>query len=149
MKSLFMHYYRDAQAQGDALPKVMLKSGHWHLMKGASPGHCYTLGTFVMDLAKSNGMSSFHLMVSMVNEGENASSITKYPQYDPITRAASVDSWAIVDLRPLRGYLYAGKLGDLHADLQHWIYSYDAVLLIGGATSGSYVTDVKRRFGKL
>lgn len=149
MKSLFMRYYRQAQEAGDSLPKVMLKSGHWHLMKGISPGNCYTLGTFVMDLAKANGMSSFHLMVTVVNEGKNASSITNFPQYAPITRACSVETWTVVDLRPLRAYAHSSALPDLHAELRHWIFSYDAVLLIGGTTGGGYVTDVKRRFGKL
>ena len=148
MKFLFMHYYRAAQAAGDALPKVMLKSGHWHLMKGMSPGKCYTLGTFVMDLARSNGMSSFHLMVTMVNDGKK-SSITKYPQYAPITRAGSVDRWNIVDLRPFRGPVYSGAISGLHADLKHWIYAYDAVLMIGGTSGGSYTTEVKRRLGRL
>jgi len=149
MKTLFTHYYRKAQASGDAVPKVMLKSGHWHLMKGMSPGKCYTLGTFVMDLARSNGLSSFHLMVTTINDGKKASSITKYPQYAPVTRAGSAESWTIVDLRPLRGYVYSGDVSGLHADLRHWIYSYDAILMIGGTSGGSYVTEAKRRLGRL
>jgi hypothetical protein len=41
-------------------------------------------------------------------------------------------------LDSLRGYAHAGRLAGLHPDLQQWIFAFDAVLLIGGGSPGTF-----------
>ena len=47
-----------------------------------------------------------------------------------------LDRWTIVDLRPLRGYLHAGKIR-VEPELRQMIFGFDAALLIGGGTAAT------------
>ena len=48
------------------------------------------------------------------------------------------DRWIIFDLRPLREYANSGKLAGLNPELRRVIFGFDAALLIGGASLGTY-----------
>lgn len=145
MKRLFMKRYREAEAASDTPPKVLLRLGHWHLMRGRSPGNCYTLGNFVSEFAKSNGMTSFHLGVSVINRPGEFWSLTENKELAALAAAGSPDEWRVIDLRPLRGPAHSGALPGLTEAVKDWIFQYDAALLIGGATRGTNEIDRERK----
>jgi len=145
MKDLFMRGYRRAEAAGDSLPKVVVKSGHWHLMRGKNPGNSYTFGNFLSGFAKSNGMDSFHVAVSIINEPGKYWSLSESEDMAAIAAVGSPDAWRIVDLRPLRPYAHKGALPGLTRGLRDWIFQYDAALLLGGATRGTYTIERERK----
>lgn len=139
MKALFMDGYRRSRRAGDAAPKVLLKTGHQHAIRGQNWSGVLSLGDFVSALATAEGSRSFHLAVYMNNDQAGYYDILREsPRYGPLARAAPTDRWAVVDLRPLRGPAYANQLHGLNEELRRLIFGFDAVLLIGGGSRGSY-----------
>lgn len=138
MKYLFLRHYRRAHEIDGTLPKVLVKQGHWHLLNGRSPGNAYTLGSFLREFAKSNGREFFNIAVSIVNESEDYFSLSDSEGYEPLTRLCANDAITVFDLRPLRSYSHAGQLPNVARELRSWIYQYDAALIIGGGSRGSY-----------
>lgn len=134
MKQLFMREYRRAERLDGKQPRVLLKLGHWHLFRGQSPGSVFTLGNFVSDLATSNGSQSFAIAI-MVNNGAGSDRdlLTNAAWTKPFVDAQEAGAWTAFDLRPLRGYAHAGRLGTLPPDLRRMIFGFDAVLLLSGA----------------
>jgi hypothetical protein len=121
MKSHFMDFYRAAQSRGERSPKVMVKLGANHVFRGPSITGSYEMGTFLPELAASNGTSSYGILVVIVRGTWNAfrpfgsTEADKTQKYDPLTTAeykvfdlASVLSatdgsrWSFIDLRPVR-----------------------------------------------
>ena len=138
MKALFMLEYRRAQAAGDPLPKVVLKLGHYHLVRGRSWSDVLSLGNFISEFAKSNEMDSFHLAIYNNNASGDYGVLAAAPDYKPLAEAVSVDKWAVVDLRPLRALAHGGKVTGLNPELRRVIFDFDAAFLIGGASRGTY-----------
>jgi hypothetical protein len=138
MKTQFMANFRRAQAAGDSLPRVLIKVGTVHGAMGLTPAAVSSLGTFVHELATANGMESFHLAAWLVNKPGTYWSLSESPGYELLAKQGSTEAWTIVDLRPLRPLLHAGRLAAVTPPLRTTITSYDAVLLIGSGRRGSY-----------
>lgn len=138
MKSLFMSEYRRAQAAGDPLPKVLLKFGHWHTIRGINWGNVFTLGNFVSDFAHSNGTKTFSLALYRNNAAGDYGVLSASPDFKPLADVADKDKWTVVDLRPLRKFIHAGQIKGASAELKRMIFGFDAALLIGGAERGTY-----------
>jgi hypothetical protein len=138
MKDLFMDEYRKAQRRGESLPRVLVKIGSVHGGKWLSPYYVDALGNFLHEVAISNSRESFHLVAWLVNEPGTYWSITDDPAFQPLSRAGSTRETVIVDLRPMRDLWVAGRLKAMSPDMMKWVFGYDAVLLIGSGTRGSY-----------
>jgi hypothetical protein len=135
MKRNLVRYYRNAVARGEKLPKVMFKMGAAHLGRGQSPFSPYTVGNLVSELATANGQRSFHIMVLPHNSPADSTlpGLWRWSAMLPVAKAASPDQSTLFDMRPLRAYAHARRLGTLGEDLRRTIFAYDAILLIGGA----------------
>jgi hypothetical protein len=144
MKQRFMRRYRQAVAAGDTLPRVMLKFGANHAVRGRNFTDFFDLGTAVHELAELNGGRAFGVMVlpgrgtqqagidprtfGYVARDASESEWTK-PLYD----AADPGAWTLYDLRPLRLPLIAGRLGPMHPDLARAIHGFDALVILSGS----------------
>jgi hypothetical protein len=115
-----------------------VKVGSLHGAVGLTPSGFTSFGTFVHELATSNGMDSFHLAAWLVNKPGTYWSLTESPGFELLARQGSTEGWTIVDLRPLRPLLHAGRLAAVTPQLRTTVASYDAVLLIGSGKRGSY-----------
>ena len=133
MKTLFMRGYRAAERSEHALPKVLLKFGHWHLYRGMNLGSVFTLGNFVSDLATSNGMQSFGIAV-LLDDGAGSSRdlLKRAPWAKPFVDASS-GPWTVIDLRPMRPYAHDRRLGTIDPELWRLLFGFDAVLVGHGA----------------
>jgi hypothetical protein len=139
MKHLFMVNYRAAQDGGKKHPKVLLKFGHNHSIRGANRSGILTLGNFASEFAKSNGQRSFHLAIYANNDEAGYYDILSGdPDYGALMRAASPRKWAVVDLRPLRPAAFSGSVPALTVEQRNLIFGFDAVLLIGSQAHGTY-----------
>ena len=136
MKEAFLRNYRQAMAGGDSLPRVVFKSGHWHSRKGLGWSNVYTLGNLAAELARSNGLDSLHIDISVINRPGQHWSITDYEEYAPIAAVASPERWTLIDLRPLRPYLHSG-LFEIAPKLEEKVFAFDFALLLGGTEKGS------------
>ncbi|MDQ3282032.1 MAG: hypothetical protein M3Q69_11535 [Acidobacteriota bacterium] len=146
MKRLFGEAYRAAVVNGEAKPKVFVKLGAYHVMRGRSLTGVYDIGTMLPELAAANGTRSFQLLVLPRGGYTNAhrpfspNDDDKRAPYDPVKElpwdmkpildAASPTEWSLFDLRPLRVPLARGKLGTLDPKLERLLWGYDAVLIV-------------------
>lgn len=131
MRRNLMERYNQARASGAPLPRVLLKFGQWHAMKGRNWGEVLALGTMVSELATSNGMESLHLWTGLVNEPGHFWTLHDYEDYVPLANAGSTDHWTVIDFRPLRRYAAAGMLDGLNDELRLVIFGFDVGVLIG------------------
>jgi hypothetical protein len=144
MKDLFMREYRRALAAGETQPRVVLKFGHVHMYRGRSLAYVPTLGNFVGEFAKSNGAKSFHLAMYLNNPPDGFGGGPKGSWLNVLAAVAPEGKWTVVDLRPLRGHWFAGKF-KLPAELREVVFGFDAALLIGGGTRGTYERTAKQK----
>ncbi len=132
MKSLFSDRYREAQAAGDTLPKVLVKSGNVHVRRGLTPrSQLNTFGSFLGELAHFNGRGALFISAHIYNDS-SVYSIPKNSWFRPIADAAVEDAWTVFDLRPLQPWIRSRRLGDLPDELSELLRGFDALLIIGG-----------------
>ena len=139
MKHLFMSNYAAVQGAGEKLPKVLLKFGHAHSIRGSNRWGILTLGNFASEFATSNGLGSFHLAIYANNDQPGYYDILSTdPDYGALMRSASPGEWAVIDLRPLRARAFQGAIPGMTEEQRSLIFGFDAVLLIGSQAVGSY-----------
>jgi hypothetical protein len=144
MKALFMHRYREAQASGELIPKVLLKLGHVHVIRGTNWFNIFSLGNFVSELAKSNNMNSFHLAMYSNNTSGDYAWIHEDEDYKPLAKVSSTDKWTVINFRPLRKYAHAGRIEKLRPEMRRIIFAFDAALLIGSVSPGTFKLTAKK-----
>ena len=116
----FRHYYELAKTKDDPDPRVIFRFGHVHMSRQA--GRRFdSLGRY--------------LNIQLINEPGQYWSLTDYPEYRPLAVVGDPHRWVLVDLRPARSPLRAGKL-DASDELKKFVENYDAVLLLGGGSRG-------------
>ena len=139
MKQNFVKFYDEAKSGGEKQPRVLLKMGQAHAGRGQSPFGPFTVGNLVANMATANGTKSFHVVMLAHNAraDSTAPSLWKWPDMRPLAENAPARGITIIDLRPLRNLLHAGRLGQIDPDLRRTIYAFDAVMLIGGASNAT------------
>jgi hypothetical protein len=138
LKNNFMKNYNSAKLNEINFPKVLLKFGHVHMQRGKTFLNVFTLGNFISEFAKSNAMNAFILTVYAINKKGEYWTLGDSSGYEPLANAGDVNKWIIIDMKPIRGYVHAGKVKGISKDLRDIIFGFDAVLLIGSASRGSF-----------
>lgn len=144
MKTRFMRRYREAVAAGDALPRVMLKFGSNHAIRGHSFVGFFDLGNAVHELAELNGGRAFGLMALAGRGTQQAGMDPKTFNYvarpvqedgweSPLYQLADPGAWTLYDLRPLRRPLAARRLGTVDPTLARVINGFDALVVLSGS----------------
>ena len=132
MRSRFVEEYERARMRDGVLPRVVLKFGQWHALKGLlNWGDVEPLGTFVSELAKGNALESVHIWTGLVNEPGRFWTLFDSPDYVPLARAGSTDGWWVVDLRAIRPHVAAGQVAGVNEEMRKVIFGFDLALLIG------------------
>lgn len=137
MKRLFTRRYRQAQAAGDALPKVLVKTGHWHAAYGRYPlSRVLTLGNFVHELSTSNDLGSFSIGVVVHGPPGHWREIRGSAGWERVADAADPEAWTLFDLRPLRSHEQVVRAAS--PQLADFLWQFDAVLLLGGSQPATF-----------
>jgi hypothetical protein len=134
MRARFMERYRSAQA-GSAVPKAIVKMGHWHTLRGFFRANVLSFGTFLTELAAANGLGTVLVSTYVVNSPDawrNSGGV--------VERIADPSGVVVVDLRPLRPMAHANAIADLSDAWRRLIFRADFVLIIGGGRTGAYDT---------
>lgn len=144
MKRHFMEYYGQVMAEK---PKVLFKFGANHVYRGLNGLNVPDIGNFVSELASQQGERSFHLYVVGRKGTQNAfspfskSEADKQKSYDASEYLDKIDfstafaavpesEWAVIDLRPLRKFLFSHQIKQVQKGLEKIIWSYEALLVI-------------------
>ena len=146
MKRLFADAYA-AAAKGEAKPKVIMKLGATHTMRGRSMTGVFDLGNMLPELAFMNGTRAFSLLVlprgGFVNSHRpfSPNDDDKRTAYNPAEQlpfdgkplfdaVAAGPEWSLFDLRPLRVPLQRSRMEPLEPRFRNVLWGYDAVLVI-------------------
>jgi hypothetical protein len=139
MKRLFAERYREAQAGGDRLPKVLAMFGQLHLYRGLSEQtDLFTLGNFLSELAIFNGKQSFHIYSTIDAPSVRTGWLGGIIQAVEGSGDKS-DDGILVDLRPLK-FLAISRNPDsakLDPNLRRLILGFDTFLFLRDGTAGS------------
>jgi hypothetical protein len=144
MKRNFNRDYAEAVAAGEKTPRVMMKFGASHMIRGLSFSSVYDLGTYLPDLAIAHGQQTFQVLLiapkGHINAyfpfSQNPTDREKpyhpsddAPQLDatPLFEAAVPNEWTVIDLRPLRPKADALKVDPT---LKRILFGFDAVVII-------------------
>jgi hypothetical protein len=150
IKRLFSDAYASAVARGEKHPKVMLRLGATHLMRGRSMTNVYDIGSMLPEVAALNGTRSFQILVipksGFTNEYRpmSQSADDKRKAYDPakalpfdgkpLFDAAPAGEWSLFDLRAIRTPLVRKKLEPLEERLRDVLWGFDAILVMPDVT---------------
>jgi hypothetical protein len=134
-------------------PKVMMKFGFNHVIRGANYVNVFDLGTMADEVAALTGEQAFHLLVlpspgsrqAVPGQGRSFVSVST-DDFDDfkagdgrLTRVlsnASATGHEVIDLRALRPLAMRGLEG-WNADVVRTIYGYDAAVIWKGAHASS------------
>ncbi len=139
MKTRFLEFYREAQRAGVNSPRVLLKLGHWHIIRGLNWGRQFTLGDFAANLARANDQKALSIALYLNNDSGNYGVLKQYPDYEPFARAALPNGWTLLDLRPLRPFVQAGRIR-LNAEQERIVLGFDLALLISNTAAADFAT---------
>jgi len=140
MKRSFMERYRRARTPAAPHPKVLVKAGYWHAIRGRGPGNVFTLGGFLHELAIAEGGRALTVQVLPLREWwPTYDSID--PEYRILLSRESMDRSTLVSLEPLRGPFHSGRRFGLptgaHAAFAELVFGVDYVLFTP-SRPGSY-----------
>jgi hypothetical protein len=154
MKSNFANDYKQATRAEGAPPKVLLKTGAWHMYKGINPLRNNDMGNFVAELADGQGTTSLHIMILGVKgsqlrfagighpyqagnfnlaEDKDSDFLFLKPMFDNLESPG----WTMFDLRGLRkGFR---SLDPVNKEMERLIFGYDLLVLIPNATPSKQI----------
>jgi hypothetical protein len=136
MKDRFIDNYRHAEAADGKLPRVLIKAGTNHLIRGRNYTNIFSLGNMLHEFAITNRMRA--LTIAMLPVREGWPSFDKVPaELQPLLPSRDLSGTRLVDLRPLRAHLHGGnKFGlkeDALRDFQNLVHGVDFALFLPSA----------------
>lgn len=154
LKRRFMEYYNLA-LMSEKKPKVFFKFGAGHVSRGRNYVNVFDVGNLASEIAETNGLNSFHVLVLAANGAQNkffpfvgnesdkkkpldAAKVYSYFEVKPFTQLAEGTGWQVIDLRPLRSSVGTKRLGKLPNGVAELIFNFDAVLLVAYATPATF-----------
>ncbi len=130
MKRIFMEEYRHAQRLDGRSPKVILKAGHWHALRGHNPNYAYTTGNMLSELAISNGSRAFVLSTYIYEPGNY---MAKFEDMRVLTQVAKRYETVVIMFEPIREKIFRKEFRDhLPAAFVELVFRADAALIMGG-----------------
>jgi hypothetical protein len=146
MKRNFRTFYDEAVAAGEKQPRVLLKFGMSHMLRGRSFVNVHDVGTMLPELAAMNGTRAFSVLVvyrqGAVNEFTPFSTDpnARAAAYDPVSSrnlffdpkplfdAADASEWTLFDFRALRPLM--GKKLPMDEALARMVWGFDAMVVV-------------------
>lgn len=149
LKQRFMREYGDADTRSGRQPKVMLKFGANHVLRGFNFNEQLDLGTLTSVLADANGSRSFGVLIVGGKGSEQAdfdpatfgvaaqpTTLAEEAWMEPFT---DVEQWTVFDLRPLLQPLLGGEFGEVPGKLTQIVQGTDVLVVIPNATAGTHL----------
>ncbi len=145
MKDLCLAKYRHVQ-QVEALPKVLMKFGSWHLFEGLSPTRVHTIGDFFSGVARFN-QRDFLSMYFVSRPQDHEEDMQQLDFIWPLIKDLETNELAVIDLRPFRSYpnraLVEQAMGDdwktaNKEAFERLVYGYDLIFFVGEARSATF-----------
>jgi len=146
MRANFLRYWRaEKAATAGRTPRLMMKMGSNHMMRGLTPTDVFDLGTLVPEIAAAEGVKAYQLLVmnglgtqtaqfdARTFTYRSAAESEMHEELAPIFGQAFADGFTLFETAPLRAIARSGASG-LSADLIRAVHGFDAILLMTGST---------------
>jgi hypothetical protein len=152
MRNSFAEVLREAPGRGST-PKVMLKAGYNHMIRGANYVNIFDVGAMPDEVAALSGGRAFHIIVlpgrgsrqAVLGAGRSFDSVSS-DEFDEfkagdqrLTRVlsnANATGHEVIDLRALRPLAMRG-LESWNSDVVKTIHGYDAAVIWKGARAST------------
>ncbi len=144
LKRQFLRMYDAARVARGRPPRVLLKFGAAHLLRGLNPSQQFDLGTLLPDLALADGAESLSLYAiggagarqaqfdpRVLRSVEIPLAEAQEAWTRPFLQAAAPEGWTVFDLRALRPD--ATRLGTLPPGVRDVLYGVDLVVVLAGS----------------
>jgi hypothetical protein len=144
----FLRLWNEAVAatpEGSA-PRVMLKFGASHMIRGRNVTEVFDLGNLASEMAAAEGGKSFHLLVIGGAGTEHAIFNPMELSYVPapvdladeeglgsIIGQPFPEGFTLIDLRPLRPLFSAARTKKSDPELMRIVHGFDAILVLTGS----------------
>ncbi|SIN68401.1 hypothetical protein SAMN02745824_1808 [Parasphingorhabdus marina DSM 22363] len=151
IRSNFLKHWAAEKARGET-PRVMVKLGASHLVRGRNFTEVFDLGPMLHEIATLEGGKAFSVLVLPGLNAQTAVfdptqfSYRPAPAKDgyakaarPLYDAAWPDKYTLIDLRPLRSILRSPRSG-ASASLMKTVHGFDMVLIMSGSTASAELT---------
>lgn len=148
MRRNFLRHWQP-YAGAKAPPKIFLKYGSNHMIRGLNETSTFDLGSLIPELADARGGRSFHLMVLPGNDARAAVFDPARFRYAPnapkdsyqkglewMIGEAWPDAFTLFDTHALRPLVYSNS-AKVDPELLRVVFGYDAVLVMSGSTPSS------------
>jgi hypothetical protein len=152
MRNGFAERLREEQKRGSQ-PKVMMKFGYNHMIRGANYVNIFDLGSMPDEVAALDGSHAFHIIVlpgpgsrqAVLGAGRSFNSVSsdEFDEFQAgdqrLTRVlsnANATGHEVIDLRALRPLVTRG-LESWNSDVVRTILGYDAAVIWKGAHASS------------
>jgi len=133
MKETFLRNYRQAQRLDRRLPRVIVKAGANHIVRGRNFTNVHSLGNMLHEFALTNGMQALTIVMLPVR--------SEWPDFEAmpgevqtLLQSRKLDATTLVDMRPLRAHLHAGETFELEGaalrDLRFLVFGMDFALFL-------------------
>ena len=148
LRSNFLRHWRAAM-QDARMPKVMIKLGANHLVRGRNNTGTFDLGTLLPELAAAEGVRSTSILIlpgkDSLTAVLNPSAWRYEPRpakdnyaggIDPLTDAAFPDAFTLIDLTALRPVV-GSSVDRYGTDVARIVHGFDMLLVMSGSTASS------------
>ena len=148
MKDYFLDNYRMAEAADGTPPRVLIKAGSNHLLRGRSLTNVFSLGTFLHEFAIANRRRALTLVMLPIRE--EWTGFEQVPaELRPLLPSRDLAAATLVDLRPLRAHLHRrqnfGLEGDPLRAFQTLVYGADFALFLPSGPASFRLTQPETR----
>jgi len=141
MRRNFLRYWRGERAA--SRPRLFMKLGASHIMRGLSASDVFDLGTLVPELAAAEGRTAFQLLVLAGATSETGNLDIQSYRYVPGHReqyqagmepfTGQAEGFTLFDTHPMRAIARSNDR-TLHPELVRAIHGFDAILVMTGST---------------
>jgi hypothetical protein len=148
LRSNFLRHWHRARENGST-PKVMVKLGANHVVRGRNHTGTFDLGTLLPEIAAIEGARSTSVLVlpgkgaltAVLNPSswtyEPMSAKDNYAQgIDILTDAVYADAFTLIDLAALRP-IVASRINEYGVDVARIVHGFDMLLVMSGSTASS------------
>ena len=133
MKNVFLDNYRRAERLDRGLPRVIVKAGFNHIVRGRNFTNLHSLGNMLHEFALTNRMQALTLvMLPVRSEWPDFEAVPK--ELQPLLQSKDLKATALVDMRPLRAHLHPGQVfglqGEALRDFRSLVFGTDFLLFL-------------------
>ncbi len=148
MKRTFLAHYEAAMRADGSPPRVMLKFGSNHMMRGATPTWVQGTGGFITEYAMAHGLNATTILMICGPGGSDAQlqgppvecHDTLEHQLPFLAPFVDAHQLTIFDLREWR--LRPRRWADLPAEVQMTLGSYDVIVVVPGGAASQFLPNL-------